>query len=119
MWPGSNGIAVPRTARSRGRIGNCQKHPAPFCGAKSWIASERWRPAGVKASWPMSGCQTHGPGAQCALGHHEATCLLIPIILAFALMFPDLDPPPKFKAWVENNEVWMETSTGPRRVAFE
>src|SRR5450755_5062086 len=34
-------------------------------------------------------------------------------------MFPDLDAPPKFKVWVENNEVWMETSAGPRRVAFE
>ncbi|HEY4900212.1 MAG TPA: hypothetical protein VIH91_05260 [Terriglobales bacterium] len=38
--------------------------------------------------------------------------MLIPAILAFALMFPDFDPPPKFKVRVENNEVWMETSAG-------
>src|SRR5664279_3714570 len=86
-----------------------------------------WRGHGLQVSdvgpqmagWRYPGCQTHGPGAQCALGHHEATCLLIPVILAFALMFPDLDAPPKYKAWIQDHEVWMETSAGPRRVIYD
>ncbi len=45
--------------------------------------------------------------------------MLIPVVLAFALMFPDLDSPPKYKAWIADHEVWMETSTAPRRVIYD
>ncbi len=45
--------------------------------------------------------------------------MLIPIILAFALMSPDLDSPPKYKAWIQDHEVWMDTSAGPRRVVYD
>jgi hypothetical protein len=45
--------------------------------------------------------------------------VLIPLVLAFALVSPDIDSPPKYKAWVENHEVWMETSAGPRRVVYD
>jgi hypothetical protein len=45
--------------------------------------------------------------------------VLIPVILALALMSPDIDPPPKYKAWVQGHEVWMETDAGPRRVIYD
>lgn len=34
-------------------------------------------------------------------------------------MFPDIDPPAKYKVWIENHEVWMETGSGPRRVTYD
>ncbi len=45
--------------------------------------------------------------------------MLISVILAFALMFPDVDSQPKYKAWIQDHEVWMETSAGPRRVIYD
>ena len=45
--------------------------------------------------------------------------MLILFVLAFALMFPDLDSPLKYKAWIQNHEIWMETSAGPRRVIYD
>ena len=44
--------------------------------------------------------------------------MLIPAILAFAL-FPDLDTPPKYKAWLRDNKLWVETGAGPRRVVYD
>jgi hypothetical protein len=31
-------------------------------------------------------------------------------------MFLDVDSPPKYKAWIQDHEVWMDSSAGPRRV---
>jgi hypothetical protein len=45
--------------------------------------------------------------------------VLIPVILALALMSPDIDTPPKYKAWIEEQEVWIETNAGPRRVIYD
>lgn len=45
--------------------------------------------------------------------------MLIPVILAFALLFPGLDSPPKYKAWIQDHEVWIETSAGPRRIVYD
>lgn len=45
--------------------------------------------------------------------------MLIPLTLAFALLSPDLDAPPKYKAWIQDHEVWMETSAGARRVVYD
>lgn len=45
---------------------------------------------------------------------------MLPLLLLSALlMSPDIDPPPKHKVWIENHEVWMETGSGPRRVAYD
>ena len=43
------------------------------------------------------------------------TALLL-LVLGF---FPDLDAPPKYKAWVQNHEVWMETDGGSRQVLYD
>jgi hypothetical protein len=45
--------------------------------------------------------------------------VLIPLVLVFALLFPDLDSPPKYKAWIQDHEVWIDTSAGPRRVIYD
>jgi hypothetical protein len=45
--------------------------------------------------------------------------VLLSAILTLAVIFPDIDPPAKYKAWIENHEVWMETDAGPRRVTYD
>jgi hypothetical protein len=44
--------------------------------------------------------------------------LLHGLLAIVLLMSPDIDTPPKYKAWIENHEVWMETGAGPRRVVY-
>jgi hypothetical protein len=41
------------------------------------------------------------------------------LLMLALLMSPDIDPPPKYKAWVQDHEVWIETSAGERRVVFD
>jgi hypothetical protein len=45
--------------------------------------------------------------------------VLYTLLVLLSLMFPEIDPQPKYKVWIENHEVWMQTSAGPRRVAFD
>jgi hypothetical protein len=40
------------------------------------------------------------------------------LLLAFS-MSPDIDPPPSQKVWIDNHEIWMQTSAGPRRVVYD
>ena len=40
------------------------------------------------------------------------------LLLGFAI-FPDLDAPPKYKAWVQGHEVWVKTRAGDRRVVYD
>ena len=35
------------------------------------------------------------------------------------MMSPDIEPPPKYKAWVQDHEVGVETDAGPRRVLYD
>src|SRR5271166_400666 len=46
--------------------------------------------------------------------------MLIHALVILALwMSPDIDPPPKYKAWIQDHEVWIETSAGDRRVTYD
>jgi hypothetical protein len=46
--------------------------------------------------------------------------MLLHGLLTFALlMSPDIDTPPKYKAWIENHEVSMQTDAGPRRIVHD
>lgn len=57
-------------------------------------------------------------GIRQSRGHNECqprsiTMNMLPLLLTAALlMLPDIDPPPKYKAWVEEHEVWIETGAG-------
>ena len=45
---------------------------------------------------------------------------MLSLFLATALMMsPDIEPPPKYKAWVKDHEVWIETKAGDHRVVFD
>ncbi len=44
---------------------------------------------------------------------------MIHLLMLALLMSPDIDPPPKYKAWIQDHEVWMETDGGPRRVTYD
>jgi hypothetical protein len=59
-------------------------------------------------------------GAQCAQAEFEPPrTVLCSLLILLSLMSPDLDPPPKYKAWVQDHEVWIDSSAGRRRVLFD
>jgi hypothetical protein len=45
--------------------------------------------------------------------------VLSTLLILLSLMSPEIDPQPKYKVWIENHEVWMQTSAGPRRVLYD
>lgn len=46
--------------------------------------------------------------------------MLTHTLLMFALlMSPDIDPRPQYQAWIQDHEVWVETSSGDRRVRYD
>jgi hypothetical protein len=45
--------------------------------------------------------------------------VLYTLLVLLSLMSPEIDPQPKYKVWIENHEVWMQTSAGPRRVTYD
>lgn len=45
---------------------------------------------------------------------------MLPLLLTAALlMLPDIDPPSQYKAWIQDHQVWMQTSAGDRRVTYD
>ena len=44
--------------------------------------------------------------------------MLTALLLGLGLS-PDLDAPPKYKAWVQDHEVWVQTEAGDRRVTYD
>ena len=46
--------------------------------------------------------------------------MLLHTLLTIALLIAtDIDAPPKYKAWIQDHEVWMQTDAGPRRVIYD
>ncbi len=45
--------------------------------------------------------------------------MLAALLLLGLSFYPDLDAPPKYKAWVQEHEVWMQTNAGDRRVIYD
>src|SRR5581483_9805519 len=45
--------------------------------------------------------------------------MYLALLLLLTTIHPDLDTPPKYKAWVDGHEVWADSADGPRRVAHD